>query len=277
MAERALRSGAEPALARKARVSALVWTRGRVRAVLCGILVLPVGLGHPGFKTNGGFTPENELTRIVRGRWLPLPYSYSQEVTSEAATSEVPKSASFVWPGRQMPANVEIKARVRDLAQLMSNAERLSGSPGCIILQTDTFFSVPHGRLKLRDLQDGRGQLVFYNRPDSKGPKLSHYTISPTDDPTGLAAVLSQALGVQGVVKKERRLYLVGQTRVHVDRVEGLGDFMELEVVLEDRQSAQQGEAVARRLMEELGVKDEDLLTGAYLDLLLAAGASPRP
>ncbi|XP_077791543.1 uncharacterized protein LOC144329024 [Podarcis muralis] len=175
-----------------------------------------------------------------------------------------------------MPANVEIKARVRDRAELLRNAERLSGSPGCVILQTDTFFPAPNGRLKLRDFRDGRGQLVFYNRPDAEGPKLSHYAISPTDDPTGLTAVLSQALGVQGTVKKERRLYLVGQTRVHVDRVEGLGDFMELEVVLQEQQSPQDGEEVARQLMKELGVRQEDLLAGAYLDLLLAGG-EPRP
>ncbi|KAL8222621.1 UNVERIFIED_CONTAM: hypothetical protein K2H54_077634 [Gekko kuhli] len=189
-----------------------------------------------------------------------------------------------------MPANVEIKARVRDLAQLTSNAERLSGSPGCVIVQTDTFFSVPCGRLKLRDFRDGRGQLIFYDRPDAEGPKLSRYAISPTEDPAGLTAVLCQALGAKGVVKKERRLYLVGQTRVHVDRVEGLGDFMELEatpvcrklsllpslqVVLEEQQSLQDGECVARHLMAELGVNQEDLLTGAYLDLL--AGEAPHP
>ncbi|KAF7253813.1 Adenylate cyclase CyaB [Varanus komodoensis] len=174
-----------------------------------------------------------------------------------------------------MPANVEIKARARDVAQLRRRAEELSGSPGCIIAQSDTFFPVPRGRLKLRDLQDGHGQLVFYDRPDSKGPKLSCYAISPTDDPAGLTAVLSQALGVQGTVKKERRLYLVGQTRIHVDRVEGLGDFLELEVVLEEPQTARHGEEVARRLMRELGVREEDLLTGAYLDLLLAGREAP--
>ncbi|KAJ6651546.1 hypothetical protein lerEdw1_020881 [Lerista edwardsae] len=175
-----------------------------------------------------------------------------------------------------MPANVEIKARVRDLTQLVSNAERLSSSPGQVIVQTDMFFPVPHGRLKLRDFRDGQGQLIFYDRPDSEGPKLSQYAIVPTNDPAGLGAVLSQALGVQGTVKKERRVYMVGQTRVHVDRVEGLGDFMELEVVLQEQQKAQDGEQVARQLMEELGVKEEDLLPGAYLDLLLAGG-EPQP
>nr|XP_056702651.1 adenylate cyclase CyaB-like [Euleptes europaea] len=173
-----------------------------------------------------------------------------------------------------MPANVEIKARVRDRVKLVSNAERLSGSSGCVIAQTDTFFPVPCGRLKLRDFRDGHGQLIFYDRPDAQGPKLSHYAISPTEDPSGLATVLSQALGVKGVVKKERRLYMVGQTRVHVDHVEGLGDFMELEVVLEEQQNPQEGERLAQQLMAELGVDQEDLLTGAYLDLM--AGGEPQ-
>uniref|UniRef100_A0A8B9S613 CYTH domain-containing protein n=1 Tax=Apteryx owenii TaxID=8824 RepID=A0A8B9S613_APTOW len=120
--------------------------------------------------------------------------------------------------------------------------------------------------------QEGPAELIFYERPDAAGPKLSQYSISRTDDPEGLEAVLARALGVLGVVKKERLLYLVGQTRVHLDSVEGLGDFLELEVVLSEDQSPEQGELVARELMKELGVEDGDLLTGAYLDLLLARG-----
>ncbi|MBN3321162.1 JIP2 protein, partial [Atractosteus spatula] len=77
---------------------------------------------------------------------------------------------------------------------------------------------------------NGTGQLIFYERPDVVGPKLSNYSISVTNDPDGLKKVLSDALGVKGTVKKERHLYMVGQTRVHVDAVEGLGHFMELEV-----------------------------------------------
>ncbi|XP_063164809.1 adenylate cyclase CyaB-like [Candoia aspera] len=173
-----------------------------------------------------------------------------------------------------MPANVEIKARVQDLAQLISRVEQLSGSHGCVLLQTDTFFPVPHGRLKVRDLRDGRGQLVFYDRPNTRAPKLSCFTISPTDDPRGLVAVLSQALGEQGVVKKERHLYMVGQTRVHVDHVEGLGDFVELEVMLQEHQSLREGEEVAQQLMCKLGIEETDLISGAYLDLLLAGGES---
>ncbi|XP_050179697.1 uncharacterized protein LOC126644408 [Myiozetetes cayanensis] len=201
-----------------------------------------------------------------------------------------------------MRRNVEVKARVRALAEARGAAERLlRGGPGelcpgelcpgelCpgeghaqgtaqgqLLVQADTFFRVPRGRLKLRRTQvkgeDGRGELIFYERPDTAGPKLSSFTITPTADPDGLEAVLAQALGVLGVVRKERLLYLVGQTRLHLDRVEGLGDFLELEVVLRQEQSVQDGEHVARELLRALGVGEDDLISGAYLDLLLAKG-----
>ncbi|KAL4617957.1 hypothetical protein GN956_G20847 [Arapaima gigas] len=169
-----------------------------------------------------------------------------------------------------MPSNVEIKAVVRDPGLLTERAKQLSRSEGTLIRQQDTFFRVEKGRLKLRHLQDGTGQLIFYERPDMDGPKLSNYSLSLTNDPEGLTKVLSDALGVKGVVKKERYLYLVGQTRVHVDTVEGLGQFMELEVVMKEGQSVEEGEAIARELMQLLGVKKEDLIVGAYIDLLMA-------
>ncbi len=167
-----------------------------------------------------------------------------------------------------MPANVEIKARVRDPASLHARAAALADGPPEVIHQTDTFFRTSKGRLKLREFGDGRGELIAYARPDVSGPKVSDYRIAKTDEPTSLRETLAAALGVAGVVRKRRTLYLVGQTRVHVDRVEGLGDFMELEVVLREGQSPEEGDAIARELMCELGVTQADLVEGAYVDLL---------
>uniref|UniRef100_A0A672GPW2 Si:ch211-156b7.4 n=1 Tax=Salarias fasciatus TaxID=181472 RepID=A0A672GPW2_SALFA len=143
---------------------------------------------------------------------------------------------------------------------------KLSQSEGSIIRQHDTFFNCSSGRLKLRDLMDGSGQLIFYERPDTDGPKLSRYSISPTNDPQSLQW---HALGVKGEVKKERRLFLIGQTRVHLDSVEGLGHYMELEVVMRPEQSVEEGQQVAEDLMQQLGVSPQSLVTGAYMDLLL--------
>jgi len=167
-----------------------------------------------------------------------------------------------------MPANIEIKARVRNFAELRRRTEALSDTPLQVIPQEDTFFNVPQGRLKLRQLAPHLGQLVFYERTDTSGPKRSNYQISETGDPDSLKTALSLALGVRGVVRKKRTLYLVGQTRVHLDEVEGLGQFMELEVVLRPEQTDAEGQAIAKDLMTRLGVLEDDLLEGAYMDLL---------
>lgn len=167
-----------------------------------------------------------------------------------------------------MPANIEIKARVCDLASLKQRAEDMSDSPPQVIPQEDTFFNTPHGRLKLRQLTPDWGQLVYYERDDTAGPKRSSYAIVETSDPFALKAALTAALGVRGVVRKTRTLYLVGQTRIHFDEVEGLGRFIELEVVLRPGQSDAEGQAIAEDLIKELGVAKSDLLEGAYMDLL---------
>ena len=167
-----------------------------------------------------------------------------------------------------MPANIEIKARVRDFADVKSRAEKLSDTTVDIIPQEDTFLNVPQGRLKLRVLAPDQAQLIFYTRPDQEGPKRSDYHIAHTSDPENLRRVLELAYGIRGVVRKTRYLYLVGQTRVHLDDVEGLGQFMELEVVMREGQEDAEGQAIAEDLMTSLGVERSDLLDGAYMDLL---------
>jgi len=167
-----------------------------------------------------------------------------------------------------MPSNIEIKARVRDFDKIRRRAETLSDTSVEVIPQEDTFFNTPQGRLKLRVLSPEKGQLIYYTRPDQGGPKRSDYHISVTSDPENLKRVLELAHGIRGVVKKTRNLFLVGQTRVHLDSVEGLGQFMELEVVMQEGQSDAEGQAIAEGLMTELGVEQSDLLEGAYMDLL---------
>lgn len=169
-----------------------------------------------------------------------------------------------------MPSNIEIKARVRNFQEVKDRAEELSNQPAQVMPQEDTFFNTAQGRLKLRVSSEEKGQLIYYTRPDQEGPKRSDYHISHTTDSEHLKQVLALACGIRGVVRKTRYLYLVGQTRVHLDDVEGLGQFIELEVVLQDGQSDAKGQAIAEDLMERLGVARSDLLEGAYMDLLEA-------
>ncbi|HTX23324.1 MAG TPA: class IV adenylate cyclase [Steroidobacteraceae bacterium] len=174
-----------------------------------------------------------------------------------------------------MSRNIEIKAHAPDLSQIESRARALADQGPFDLTQDDTFFGCAHGRLKLRELAPDHGELIFYQRPDVPGPKLSEYTLAATSTPASMRAALAGALGVVGRVRKRRRLYLAGQTRIHLDQVEGLGTFMELEVVLTDSQTAAEGEAIAERLLEQLGIRKTDLVSGAYIDHIEQGGA-PR-
>ena len=166
-----------------------------------------------------------------------------------------------------MARNVEIKARVADLVTVEARARRIATEGPSDIAQDDTFFSCPAGRLKLRELSPIQGQLIYYSRPDVAGPKSSDYWISGTDSPGAMRETLARALGIVGRVRKRRRLYLVGRTRIHLDDVEGLGAFVELEVVLAEGESPGEGEEIARRIMDSLGIGESQLVQGAYVDL----------
>lgn len=169
-----------------------------------------------------------------------------------------------------MKRNVEIKARILDPELTHLLARDLPGASESVILkQTDIFFRCANGRLKLRQFASGEpSNLIWYDRPDTNdAPKLSSYQIYQTTAPHQLLHVLSVAYGITSRVVKTRELILVGQTRIHLDQVEGLGDFLELEVVLREDQSEEEGRSIAHQLMEKLGIKKEDLLQGAYADL----------
>lgn len=137
--------------------------------------------------------------------------------------------------------------------------------------QADTFYVVPHGRLKLRVVEGSScGQLISYSRPDEAGPKLSQFSVAKVQNTSDMNDVLSESLSVLGEVKKKRLLFIVdGQTRVHIDSVSLLGDFLELEVMMKETQTLKDGQKIATNLMAQLGVEEKDLVTGAYMDLLL--------
>lgn len=175
-----------------------------------------------------------------------------------------------------MPRNIEIKARIDSVQALLPRARAVAGGEPVAMTQDDTFFCVPDGRLKLREFADGSAELIHYHRPDSGDAKASDYVRVPVPDATALREALARGCGVLGRVRKERLLLISTRggysTRIHLDRVQGLGDFMELEVVLQDGQSDEEGAAVAGQLMRDLGLAMAPRLAGAYLDLLAAAG-----
>ena len=167
--------------------------------------------------------------------------------------------------------NVEVKATISSIDDLLPRARAVAGGEPQLIVQDDSFFACAHGRLKLRDFGDGRGELIQYERADAAGPKTSTYVRSPTASPATLREALARALGGAGRVRKQRWLLLAGRTRIHLDRVEGLGDFLELEVVLAEGEDEADGLAEAQALMARLGIAPGQLVRGAYVDLLAAA------
>lgn len=170
-----------------------------------------------------------------------------------------------------MPSNIEIKLRVDDLTTVESKAAALANYGPELLVQTDTFFNVPTGRLKLRQFDDGKSELIAYQRSDSatvRESKWSRYLIDSAQSAEELRETLAMATPPTVIVHKRRTLYLIGQTRVHLDRVDQLGDFVELEVVLNNEQTTAQGTSIANGLITSLGMKNAERISHAYADLL---------
>jgi len=163
--------------------------------------------------------------------------------------------------------NVEIKARITDYDKVKRLIENLCYKSIEKTEQIDTFFDTTSGRLKLRETETNSA-LIYYDRLDSQEPTFSDIAISFIDNPDTLKTVLSKSLGIRGILKKERILYKYGQTRIHLDNVEGLGKFIELEVVLNNNQSMQDGEKIAYELIDKFNIQKSDLIDVAYIDLL---------
>jgi predicted adenylyl cyclase CyaB len=169
-------------------------------------------------------------------------------------------------PGR---ANLEIKARCADLDAARERARSVATEWIGLDRQVDTYFLTRRGRLKLRESSLSGGQLVPYLRPDQEGPKRSDYRVIPVDDPAGVKSLLGELLGVHRIVRKDREIALYENVRIHLDRVEGLGSFLELEAVFDGdpEQERAQHEKV-RFLMHRLGIQESDLLSASYEGLI---------
>lgn len=168
-----------------------------------------------------------------------------------------------------MNVNLELKARCPDLAASRRVAKRLATEYVGRDAQVDTYFATRAGRLKLRESSLSGGQLIPYLRPDRPDARRSDYRVIPVPDPEGTRCLLETILGVHRVVRKEREIFLAGNVRIHLDRVEGLGDFVELEAVFDGSPEAEAGEhGKVARLARALGVRDADRVAVSYEALL---------
>lgn len=174
-----------------------------------------------------------------------------------------------------MSRNVEIKIRLHgseSLEDLRSVVTEVSDHPPTFARQRDTYFAVSSGRLKLREITESDGrvatELIAYHRADGQRPRVSTYhRLVPVSD-GDIAGTLRTMFDIRGVVAKRREVYLCGQTRVHLDEVDGLGYFIEIEVVLRPDQSEEDGIRVAESLMRRLGVEAATRQPRGYIDML---------
>ncbi|MCJ7652381.1 MAG: class IV adenylate cyclase [Actinobacteria bacterium] len=166
--------------------------------------------------------------------------------------------------------NIEIKARITDIEKAEAVAVSIAGQAIARVRQVDSYFNVQEGRLKIREEQGSspRNELIFYRRQDRADPKQSDYRIIAVDSPDSLKRVLAEALGVKAVVRKERTVYLLENSRIHLDSVDGLGTFIELEVPVPNEASGSKARKAVQELMKAFSIEKADLLACSYSDLI---------
>jgi adenylate cyclase class 2 len=165
-----------------------------------------------------------------------------------------------------MPRNLEIKASIPSLRTALSICRRIGARRTELLRQTDTYFDVEKGRLKLREINGKKFELIYYERANHRGSRYSDYTIVSVDEPAAMKSICISLFGVKLIVRKNRILFLYRNARIHLDRVRDLGTFIEFEVLVK------QGQRQARQLMEylilEFGVSKKSSIAGSYEDLL---------
>ncbi len=165
-----------------------------------------------------------------------------------------------------MPRNLEVKARIGSIERAISVARSIHAQPDAELEQTDTYFRVTHGRLKLREVGPHRAELIYYRRMEASARRISDFEICAIQDPSCLKDLLRSANGIQAVVRKRRRVFLLDGSRIHIDEVEDLGSFLEFEVpVVSSEEEAHRKLAF---LIEKFDVRETDFYRGSYVDLI---------
>jgi predicted adenylyl cyclase CyaB len=166
-----------------------------------------------------------------------------------------------------MNRNIEIKARLRDRGAVLAALAALAARDDGIETQHDRFWSAPHARLKLRTSSRDGASLLAYRRADASGLRSSDYERVAVAAPEALARLLDAALVPAGVVRKRRHLFHVDNIRVHLDEVESLGQFIELEAVVDAAHPEPLCRERAAALLERFGIVPPDIVAVAYVDL----------
>lgn len=167
-----------------------------------------------------------------------------------------------------MHQNVELKARCHDLAAARAKAESLGAKLHEQLHQIDSYFHAPSGRLKLREIAGHGAELIGYHRADETAARACSYARVPIPDPRTTKQLLASTLGLRGVVKKQREVWLWKNVRIHLDHIEGLGSFLEFEAVLGPTDSSADAEQLLAQLRAHFAIAENDLIAVSNIDLL---------
>ena len=163
--------------------------------------------------------------------------------------------------------NLEFKANCDSLDVLRQRLANLQAEHRHTMKQLDTYFNVPQGRLKLREINTHDAELIYYERSDLAESRYSNYQICDIPEPMAFKQIATMAWGVKGVVEKRRELWMFGDTRIHLDEVKNLGQFVELETVIRN-QTEEEAQAEHQLVKDALGIQEEDLISVSYSDLI---------
>ena len=165
--------------------------------------------------------------------------------------------------------NVEIKAKCPDHKHIRSILIQHNARFIGVDNQTDTYFRVNSGRLKLRE-GDVENSLIFYERENSEGPKKSNIELVKTQPDSGLKSLLTEALGVLVEVNKKREIYFIDNVKFHLDDLKELGKFVEIEAIDENGSIGEEAlDLECKKYIELFGLKDSDFIFNSYSDMLL--------
>ncbi len=167
--------------------------------------------------------------------------------------------------------NLEAKFRLHDLERARHNAEAIGYRFKATLAQCDTFFRAAVGKLKLREEESG-ARLIYYSRGDNQHLKLSNYEIVAIAEPEKFRRMMTEALGTITTVNKTRILLMRDNVRLHLDRVEGLGVYGEIEAVLADNEDAEHSRPAVDELLSALEISRNNLIEESYFEMLLARG-----
>jgi predicted adenylyl cyclase CyaB len=166
-----------------------------------------------------------------------------------------------------MPINLEIKAHLADVSSAIRVARSIRANRIGILLQKDTYYRVPSGRLKLRQIVGDCSELIFYDRNEASNERKSNFHILSVADPVEMHKFLTRVLSVVGIVSKKRILYITDGIRIHIDKVKGLGSFLELEVPVTSTVAAARGRLA--RLVRTFDINKKDFIKKSYIDYRL--------